>query len=122
MLASDFTPTAMVFAAMCGGSPAPEEPTSTGLTCSEYNLMIKVEIIVGRECDFDSECDQVLPAYDDACPTADRILSSEFDTEYVLDLIEDAEREGCTVEYYGDRGDCSADAEPVCSVGTCRWE
>jgi len=121
MLASDLAPMAMVFVAMCG-SPAPEEPTSTGLTCSEYNLMIKVEIIVGRECDFDSDCDQVIPAYDDACPTADRILSSDFDTEYVLDLIEDAEREGCTVEYYGDRGDCSADAEPVCSVGTCRWE
>ena len=120
MLASNLTPTAMLFVAMCG-SPAPEEPTSTGLTCSEYNLMIKVEIMLGRECSFDSDCTQVVPAYDDECPTADRILDEAFDAEYMLDLIDEAEGEGCTVEYWGDRGDCSEDAEPTCDVGVCRW-
>ena len=120
MLASDLTPMAMVFVAMCGGAPA-EEPTSTGLTCSEYNLIIKVEIMLGIECDFDSDCTQVVPAYDE-CPTADRILNEDFDADYLLDMIDEAEGEGCTVEYWGDRGDCSVDAEPTCNVGVCRWQ
>ena len=121
MLASEVAPMAMVFVAMCGSSPSPEhEPTDSGLSCYEYNLMIKVELMVGRECDFDSECDQVIPV-DDSCPTADRVVSTEYDTRYVLDYIEEAERMGCTVEYPGDRGDCDPDSEPVCYAGRCTW-
>ena len=122
MIGSDFSPMAMVFVAVCGSSsPYPDdEPTSTGLTCYEYNLIIKVEFLVGRECDFDSECDQVIPV-DDVCPTADRLVNADFDASYLLDFIEEPAREGRPVEYPGARGDCDPDAEPVCDVGTCRW-
>lgn len=83
--------------------------------------MIKVEILIGRECDFDSDCTQIIPAYDE-CPTVDRVLHKDFEADYLLGLIDEAEGEGCTVEYWGDPGDCSADAEPTCDVGICRWE
>ncbi len=122
MIAADLKPMAMVFAAMCG-SPSPDpdhEPTSTGFSCYEYNLMIKVEFLVGRECAYDAECDQVIPV-DDSCPTADRLVSSEFDARYLLDFIDEAESVGCTVVYPGDRGDCDPDSEPVCEFGSCTW-
>ena len=122
MLASDLSPMAMVFVAVCGSSaPDPGDvPTSTGLTCNEYNLMIKVELMVGNDCSSTEECDQVIPV-DDSCPTADRVVSIEYDADYLLDMIEEAEGEGCTVEYPGDRGDCDPDAEPVCLFGNCTW-
>ena len=122
MLASDLSPMAMVFVAVCGSSaPDPGDvPTSTGLTCNEYNLIVKVELMVGDDCSSDSECDQVIPV-DDDCPTADRLVSIEYDTDYVLDLIEEAEGEGCTIEYPGSPGDCDPDSIPVCHVGQCRW-
>ena len=96
---------ALALVAVCGGSaPDPgDTPTSTGLTCNEYNLMIKVELLVGKRCDYDEECDQIIPV-DDTCPTADRVVSSEYDSSYLFDLIDDAEAEGCTVEYPGSRG------------------
>ena len=122
MLASDVTPMALVFAAMCG-SPSPypdDEPTSTGFSCYDYNMLIKVEFFVGRECSFDAECDQVIPV-DDDCPTADRVVSTEYDASYLFDYIEEAESVGCTVRYPGDRGDCDPDAEPVCDFGVCTW-
>ena len=122
MLASDLSPTAMVFVAMCGtSSPYPDdEPTSTGFSCYDYNMMIKVEFLVGRECGADSQCDQVIPV-DDTCPTADRLVNGDFDARYLLDFIEEAESVGCTVEYPGDRGDCDPDSEPACDAGNCRW-
>jgi len=122
MIASDLTPMAMVFVAMCGNpSPYPDdEPTSTGLSCYEYNMMIKVEFFVGRECSYDAQCDQVIPV-DDSCPTADRLLNADFDARYLLDFIEEAESVGCTVEYPGDRGDCDPYAAAVCDFGNCTW-
>ena len=46
-----------------------------------------------KRCDYDEECDQIIPV-DDTCPTADRVVSSEFDSSYLFDLIDDAEAEG----------------------------
>ena len=122
MPASEFSPMAFALVAVCGGStPDPGDvPTSTGLTCNEYNLMIKVELMVGKRCDYDEECDQIIPV-DDTCPTADRVVSSEFDSSYLFDLIDDAEAEGCTVEYPGSRGDCDPDAIAICDVGNYTW-
>ena len=122
MLASDLSPMAMVFVAVCGGSaPDPGSvPTSTGLTCNEYNLMIKVELLLGKECDFDEDCDQIIEV-EDTCPTADRVLNVDFDTDYLHMLIDEAESVGCTVVYPGDRGDCDPESVPVCEVGACTW-
>lgn len=122
MIASDLSPMGLAFVAMCGSSSpsSDHEPTSTGLTCHEYNLLIKVEILAGRECVTDAECDQVIPV-DDTCPTADRVVSTEFDATYLFEYIDEAEGEGCTVVYPGDRGDCDPDSEPVCNFGMCTW-
>ena len=124
MLASDLSPMALAFVAVCGSSaPDPDDtPLPSGLTCNEYNLMIKVEFLVGDDCNYDDECDQVIPVDDSAsCPTADRVVSNEYDASYLFDMIEEAEGYGCTVVYPGDRGDCDADSEPVCYAGQCRW-
>jgi len=122
MIASDLSPKAMVFIAVCGtSSPHPdEEPTSTGLACWEYNMMIKVEFLVGQECASDVQCDQVIPV-GDSCPTANRLLNIDFDARYLPDFIEYIESVDCTVKYPRDRGDCDPDAEPVCEMGTCTW-
>ena len=122
MLSSELSPMAMVFVAVCGGSaPDPGSvPTSSGLTCNEYNLIIKVELLVGKECETDDECSQIIEV-EDTCPTADRVVSSEYDTEYLYTMIDEAESMGCTVKYPGDRGDCDPDSEAVCEVGTCTW-
>ena len=122
MLSSELSPMAMVFVAVCGGSaPDPGSvPTSSGLTCNEYNLIIKVELLVGKECETDDECSQIIEV-EDTCPTADRVVSSEYDTEYLYTMIDEAESMGCTVIYPGDRGDCDPDSEAVCEVGTCTW-
>ncbi len=122
MIASDVSPMALVFVAVCGtSSPYPDdEPTSTGLSCYDYNMMIKVEFLVARECATDPQCGQLIPV-DDACPTADRVVNVDFDARYLLDFIEEAESVGGTVEYPGERGDCDPDAEPVCDAGTCSW-
>ena len=122
MPASEFSPFALALVAVCGGSaPDPADaPTSTGFSCSDYNLMIKVELLIGKECVVDDKCDQVI-SVDDTCPTADRVLSTDFDATYLFDLIDEAEGEGCTVEYTGSRGDCDPDAEPVCISGGCTW-
>jgi hypothetical protein len=122
MIASDFSPMTLAIVAMCGGSPAADpddEPTSTGFSCNDYNLMIKAELAVGNDCSYDSECSQVLEV-DDACPTADRVLNGDFEARYLLEFIDEAEAEGCTVEY-GARGDCDPDALPVCEAGNCTW-
>ena len=122
MSASEFSPLGLALVAVCGGStPEPvDTPTSTGFSCSDYNLMIKVELLVGRECVVDEECTQIIPV-DESCRTADRVVRADFDAVYLLDFIEEAEGEGCTVVYPGRRGDCDPDAEPVCEMGGCTW-
>ena len=122
MPASELSPLGFALVAVCGGSaPDPADlPTSTGFSCNDYNLMIKVEYLVGRECVADEECEQIIPV-DETCPTSDLVLSSDFDTVYLEDLIAEAEGEGCTVVYPGSRGDCDPEAEPVCGMGGCTW-
>ena len=58
MSASEFSPLGLTLLAVCGGStPVPvDTPTSTGFSCSDYNLLIKVEHLVGRECVVDEGC------------------------------------------------------------------
>ena len=123
MLASDFSPMAMVFVAVCGGSPSPypdDPPTSTGIRCSDYQLMIDVEIDIANDCSFDSQCDQVIPV-DDACTTADKVVNIDYDLEHLLSLIEEAEGVGCSINF-GARGDCDSTAGAACSSGSCRWQ
>ena len=122
MLASDVSPMAMVFVAVCGGSQSPypnDPPTSTGIRCSDYQLMIDVEIDIANDCSFDSECDQVIPV-DATCATANRLVNIDYDLEHLFSVMEEAEGVGCTIDY-GARGDCDSGAEAVCASGSCRW-
>ncbi len=123
MLASDISPFALSFLAMCGGSSGSaidDTPTETGISCWEYQSMIDVELEFGQVCTLDAECDQVIPV-SDSCTTADPVLNISFDSEWLLDTIDEAEGVGCTVDY-GPRGDCDPDAEPTCLFGSCTWE
>ena len=123
MLSSDLSPMALAFVAVCGSSaPDPDDvPLASGVTCNEYNLMIKVELMVGDDCVYDDECDQVIPVDDDTCPEAGRVVSNEYDASYLFELIEDAEGYGCTVKYPEESGGCEPDAEATCDFGKCRW-
>ena len=122
MPATDLAPLGFVFVALCGGSSPDlsEDRTSSGFSCTEYNIMIRVEVLLGRECDVDAQCSQIV-SVDDACSTADRIVRGDFDTTYLCELIDEAEGEGCTVVYPGHTGDCDPEAEPVCEMGACTW-
>ena len=104
----------------CGGGSAPEPATSTGLTCSDYQIMLKVEMIVGRECVGDAECDQVIEGTGVGCETDDIITSNEYDPSYFYDLLEEAEGEGCTITFETS-GECDPMAEPACVSGMCSW-
>ena len=114
------TALALSFAHTCGGGPAPEPVTSTGLSCSDYQIMLEVEMIVGRECMDDSECDQVISGTGIGCETDDIITSSEFDPSWFYDTLEEAEGEGCTITFETP-GVCDPHAEPACISGKCTW-
>lgn len=123
MLASDLSPFAMTFLAVCGGSSIPgydDPPTSTGFSCWDYQKMVDVELILGQECAINADCDQVIEL-SDSCPTADPVLRGDFDAIWLIDLLEEAESVGCSIEF-GPPGDCDADAEPICSLGSCGWD
>jgi len=94
--------------------------TSTGIRCSEYQMMIDIEKEFGQACSTSAQCDQVIEV-SDSCPTANPVVSISYDAVHLIDMIEEAEMAGCDIDY-GSRGDCDSDAEPVCFFGSCTWE
>jgi len=117
------SPLGMTFLAMCGGSSAPDiddTPTSTGFSCWEYQRMIEIELDYARVCSLDVQCDQVIPV-EDSCPTAAPVVNIEFDSVWLIEMIEEAEGEGCSLDL-GPRGTCDPDSEPVCFFTKCTWQ
>ena len=111
---------ALSLAQTCGGGSAPEPATSTGIRCSEYQMMLRVELIVGRRCVEDAECDQVISGTGIGCETDDVITSIEYDASYFYDMLDEAEAEGCTITFET-LGECDPLAEPACVSGKCSW-
>ncbi len=110
----------MSLLSMCGNPYPSDEPTSTGFRCSDYQLMLDVELKVAQECSTDSDCQQVLSGTGCGCESDDMIANTSYNTSNFYDLYDEAEAEGCSIEFYTEC-DCDASAVPVCSAGTCSW-
>ena len=111
------------FASTCGNTnsdPYRQTPTSTGIYCEEYELMIQVELDVADDCTTDYDCAQIVSGTGCGCSTDDRIANIGFDTSYVYDWMNEAEGEGCSIDYET-TCDCFPSAQPVCWGGSCQW-
>ena len=119
------TNTMLVFAAFvstCGTTTSPygSTQTSTGIYCEDYELMIQVDLDLADDCTTDYECAEILSGTGCGCPTDDRIASINYDTSFFYDMQEEAEGEGCSIDYETDCR-CVSSAQPICLSGNCRW-
>ena len=65
---------ALSLISMCGTpQSSQDEPTATGFSCSDYQIMLDVELKVGQECVVDSDCQQVLTGTGCGCESDDII-------------------------------------------------
>lgn len=97
-----------------------ETASGSFFTCSDYQVMIDVELNLADNCQTDSECTQVLSGTGCGCGTDDRIASVYFDTSYFYDLSDEASIAGCNIDF-GTDCTCPPNAEPACVSGSCVW-
>ncbi len=119
------TPTAslalMSLISMCGNSSTTsDEPTSTGYSCRDYQIILNVEVIVAEECTTDSQGSQVLTGTGSDCETDNLIVNSSYDSWYFYEMYDEAIAEGCEIEF-DTTGECDSSLEPTCDWGTCIW-
>lgn len=107
---------------MCGNSSSNQgNDYSDGLfPCSDYQLMIDVELEVGRECSTDTECDQIIFEGDLECESNSLLVNSTYQEEHFTTLYEEALAQGCIINLPLNE-DCSA-TQPQCEQGTCVWQ
>ena len=119
---SAYTVIALAVATCGGGSSSSVEyfDEDGEYTCAGYQKMVDVELAVISECQVDSDCTQVLGGTGCGCATDDRIAASSFDVSYFYDLVDDAERSSCALDF-GTTCDCPVSATPVCEWGVCTW-
>ena len=107
---------------MCGDSTSTyEAPTSTGLSCRDYQIILDVEVLVAEECVTDSDCDQVLDGTGCGCATDDLIVAADYDSEYFYEMWDQAVGESCEIEF-ATTCECNPSAQPVCNAGICEWQ
>ena len=106
---------------MCGNPSTSSTPTSTGYSCSDYQIMLDVEVLLAEECVTDSDCDQILDGTGCGCATDDLIANNDFDTTYFYDLYDEALGESCSIDF-ATTCECDPTAQPVCNAGTCGWQ
>ena len=104
---------------MCGGAPAPSTTTDAGWTCEETQIMLDIEIELGRACDADADCTQIRFDRDDDCPADSVLLHTDFDPVWAEELYEDGVTAGCPIVLPVE-DDCDA-RRPVCARGLCSW-
>lgn len=102
-------------------SNSSNNPTSTGFSCWDYEIMLDVEVKLAQECTTDSECQQVLTGTGCGCETDDLVANTSFDTSYFFDLYDEALTQNCSIDF-GTSCDCDASATPSCYAGSCRWD
>ena len=105
---------------LCQSSSSPSEPTPSGWTCEDYQLMIDVEFEVLQACSDNAECTQVLDGLGGDCESDTPIVNAEANASYIYDMVEEAEGYGCSIDI-ATSGFCSEDAEAVCQAGVCGW-
>ncbi len=113
---------ASLLVGLCACDPeTTDEVTSTGWSCSDYEIMLDVEYELAQQCSSDSECGQVLSGTGCGCETDDLVASTSFDTTYLTELRDEADDVGCT---YSVPTTCSCPAATgfVCDAGTCAWD
>ena len=106
---------------MCGDASSSYTPTSTGFSCSDYDIMLDVEVKIAQECTTDSDCDQLLNGTGCGCETDELIANRHFDTTYFYDLYDEALGEGCSIDF-GTTCECDPTVSPVCEAGSCAWQ
>lgn len=104
-----------------GGSEPVEEPSTGFFSCYDYQMMINVEIDFGNTCVADEQCDQVIPETGIGCDTDDVVVRYDYNANYLLEFIDEAEAAGCTIDY-ATTGYCPEDGVPGCVFGRCGWE
>ena len=105
---------------MCQSNTPNSEPTPSGLTCHEYQLIIDVELMANQRCNSDDECTQLLDGFGSDCDSDTPVMSAFADPSYIYELVDEAEGHGCTVTVET-TGQCWEDAEAVCMSGSCEW-
>ena len=103
-----------------GSSSSSSSSSSNTFSCPTWQKLVDVELDIITECQTDSDCTQVLGGTGCGCATDDLIASSGYDVSYFYDLVDESDREGCTVEF-DTTCDCPVSATPVCEWGTCTW-
>ena len=112
----------MSMISMCDNSSSDaDEPTATGFSCNDYQIMLDVEATLAQECTSDAQCQQVLTGTGCGCETDDLIANTSFDTSYFFDLYDEALTQSCSIDF-GTSCDCDASAAPICDAGSCRWD
>ena len=103
-----------------GGSSSSDQSSSGAFSCSDYQLMLDVEVELATECSTDEECTQELAGTGCGCATDDVVANGDFDTSYLFELWDEAEDAGCSMDF-DTSCDCESDAEPACVSGHCAW-
>ena len=106
----------------CGSSTtSTEEQLADGqvFSCSEYQLMLEVEMMVAGECAEDSECDQIVLNGDQDCEANSLVSTNNFDTDYFYDMYDEAIGYGCSIEL--DMNDDCSLTTTGCNAGICGW-
>jgi hypothetical protein len=97
------------------------EDVSTGYhTCSEYQLMLDVELKIGQQCSTDSDCDQVLSGTGCGCETDELVVNHIYETRYFHEIHDEALAAGCSPSF-GTTCACPTGVTTVCDAGTCDW-
>ena len=121
MNAAQITTAALFFTQTCGGGSSSEPTTEGGWTCSEYQLMLDVELDYGSTCTIDEECTQVLDGTGCGCESADRVVRGDFDASWFYELKDEADGYECSIDFES-ACVCDAGLEPACISGRCGWQ
>ena len=103
-----------------GGSSSSDQSSSGAFSCSDYQLMLDVELTVGQQCTTDSDCDQVLSGTGCGCETDDLVVNHTYDTVIFYDIYDEALASGCSPTF-GTSCECPMGVTTVCDAGTCSW-
>lgn len=106
---------------MCGGggSEPAEDPSTEFLECADYQFMMDFEMTLGRECESDEACTQVIFLSLGSCRSDSVIFEEDFNTTFAAELYDEATEAGCTLEL-PTSDDCEA-TEAACVEGACSW-
>lgn len=110
-----FAATQMGFCSSNSNDSSQNDPFA--FSCSDYQIMVDVEVEILQECSTDAQCEQVLE--NNSCDGGAISSNPNIDPSYFFELVDEAEAAGCNVEIVAECGD--SDSTPTCHYGTCGW-